>query len=379
MHRHRAAPRAASRRRGGVWLAGRLASRTRNFLRCRARDRLRPRVARSGDRSRREFFPRLPARRSFSPRPGRTSVKQLRPTPDRHRPRVLLVCDDGRRRRVATPSCRPLLGRGLRAGRSSPDRHGRRHRRVPAHRVPSGSSASSRREPQQRRTRSSSTAPRSPKRWRSQGHFSAGEALLDLIVGARVARLRLAMRLAGPRGPKRIDDPLVRSPSRTAARRFLAYVRLKSSDSPGSSRRASRLSSGLQPGRTSRRARAAANASGVVTTSSRVLLFILIGLQFPGRSRSSATRRRGRSSWPHSAWPAPSSSSGCPFAVIAVRLPVRERVIVGWAGMRGAVSLAAALAFPVEAEVRPRSSSHADHHRHHADPPGSHPPAADRR
>jgi CPA1 family monovalent cation:H+ antiporter len=38
--------------------------------------------------------------------------------------------------------------------------------------------------------------------------------------------------------------------------------------------------------------------------------------------------------------------------LITVRLPVRERAVVGWAGMRGAVSLAAALAVPAQADGR---------------------------
>jgi monovalent cation/hydrogen antiporter len=89
-----------------------------------------------------------------------------------------------------------------------------------------------------------------------------------------------------------------------------------------------------------------------------ITLFVLLGLQLP-------TIVEAFDDAPAGIWELLGTAAALAAAMIALRLAVvflmrsdagdnwRERFIVGWSGMRGAVSLAAALAVPLEVEQRP--------------------------
>jgi CPA1 family monovalent cation:H+ antiporter len=185
------------------------------------------------------------------------------------------------------------------------------------------------------------------------GTFSAGEALLDLIVvGTGGAAFGLAIAWAVREARKRIDDPLVEI-TVTLLTPFLAYV---PAEELGLSGILAAVASGLYLGYSQAKdfspsTRLQANGFWSVTTFVlESLLFILIGLQFPGAIEELGDEKAGTLIVAALGVAGAVVVIRMSFAVIAVRLPVRERVIVGWAGMRGAVSLAAALAVPVEAE-----------------------------
>jgi Na+/H+ antiporter len=92
---------------------------------------------------------------------------------------------------------------------------------------------------------------------------------------------------------------------------------------------------------------------GVMVFGLEALLFVLLGLQAPQLAEELDIGELAL------------QSLAVAFCVIAVRMawsaiPVggfgdsaRERIAVGWSGMRGAISLAAALAVPIEVEERP--------------------------
>jgi CPA1 family monovalent cation:H+ antiporter len=185
------------------------------------------------------------------------------------------------------------------------------------------------------------------------GTFALGEAGLDLlVVGTGGAAFGLAVAWVVRQVRMRIDDPLVEI-TVTLLTPFLAYA--PAEELLHVSGILAVVSSGLYLGYHAAediapQTRLQAYGFWAVTTFVlESLLFILIGLQFPG-----ALERLG----PESLGTLLLAAAGVSGAVIVVRmafalaavpLPLRERAIVGWAGMRGAVSLAAALAVPGDA------------------------------
>jgi monovalent cation/hydrogen antiporter len=124
------------------------------------------------------------------------------------------------------------------------------------------------------------------------------------------------------------------------------------------------------------------------------VLFVLVGLQLPGiledQDRSAgaliglgalagAVVIATRLVWMHT----------MPFVVrlldrrprqVGRRVDWRRRTVVAWSGLRGAVSLAAALALPQDFPgAGPAHLAHALRDLHDARPPGAHPPVADPR
>ena len=182
------------------------------------------------------------------------------------------------------------------------------------------------------------------------GTFAAGDALLNLlVVGTGGAAFGLVLALAVRWIRRRLDDAPIEI-TITLLTPFLAYV--VAEEVLHVSGILAVVSSGLYLGWSSGEDFSPATrlqAYGfwsVLTFVLESLLFILIGLQLPG-----AVERLGEV--PVVAALAVAAATIAIRMVFAVltpsRLPVRERAVVGWAGMRGAVSLAAALAVPAEA------------------------------
>lgn len=198
------------------------------------------------------------------------------------------------------------------------------------------------------------------------GTFTAGSALGDLIVGvAGGVAIGLAVAWVTALGLRRLDDP----PLAILLTVFTAYAAFALADGIGASGVLAAVTSGLFMGWRSHEvfdADVRLNAQAfwrVLVFALNAILFMLVGLQFP-----EILRRVGEQF-------SPGEIIGYGLLVSAVVvgvriawqfLPVsigrilpalgdtgagedwRERLLIGWSGMRGAVSLAAALALPFE-------------------------------
>lgn len=198
------------------------------------------------------------------------------------------------------------------------------------------------------------------------GTFTAGSALGDLIVGvAGGIAIGLALAWVTALALRRLDDP----PLAILLTVFTAYAAFALADGIGASGVLAAVTSGLYMGWRSHEvfdADVRLNAQAfwrVLVFALNAILFMLVGLQFP-----EILRRVGEQF-------SPGEIIGYGLLVSAVVvgvriawqfLPVsigrilpalgdtgagedwRERLLIGWSGMRGAVSLAAALALPFE-------------------------------
>jgi monovalent cation/hydrogen antiporter len=198
------------------------------------------------------------------------------------------------------------------------------------------------------------------------GSFDAPEAAVDLVVGvAGGIAIGLAVAWAALQAIRRLDDP----PLAILLGVLTGYVAFGLSDQVGASGVLAAVSAGLYAGwhahdaYTSDVRLSAAAFWQVLVFALNAILFILVGLQFPeiidrvGEQFStaevigygalvSATVIAIRLLWQ--------------FLAVALARIVpavgaldtgsdwRERLVIGWSGMRGAVSLAAALALPFE-------------------------------
>ena len=188
------------------------------------------------------------------------------------------------------------------------------------------------------------------------GTFAPADAIVDLlVVGTGGAAFGLAVAWVVRRARRRIDDALIEV-TVTLLTPFLAFI---PAEHLGLSGILAAVSSGLYLGSTqgedftpSTRLQAL-GFWGVLTFMLESVLFILIGLQFPG----TLDRLSGEAAGTLIAGATGVAVVGVlvrmAFAMTTVPLPLGERTVVGWAGMRGAVSLAAALAIPLDAPGRP--------------------------
>jgi monovalent cation/hydrogen antiporter len=198
------------------------------------------------------------------------------------------------------------------------------------------------------------------------GAFSAGEAVDDLVVGvAGGVAIGLALAWGVARTLRRLDDP----PLAILLSVVLAYASFAIADGVGASGVLAAVTAGLWVGWHSHEifdadVRLSAQAFWrVLIFALNAVLFVLVGLQFP-----EILRRVGEEFSPGEIVGYGLLVSG---VVVMVRLvwqflpgslgrllPAlggmytgdgwRENVLIGWSGMRGAVSLAAALALPFE-------------------------------
>ncbi|HEX8104802.1 MAG TPA: Na+/H+ antiporter [Solirubrobacteraceae bacterium] len=188
------------------------------------------------------------------------------------------------------------------------------------------------------------------------GTFAVGEAALDLlVVGLGGALFGLGIAWLVREARRRIDDPLIEI-TVTLLTPYLAFL---PAEELGLSGILAAVSSGLYLGwrqgldlnPTTRLQ--ALGFWGVLTFVLESLLFVLIGLQFPGTLDRLGGEATGTLIAAALGIALAATVVRMAFALTAVPLPVKERAVVGWAGMRGAVSLAAALAVPVEAPGQP--------------------------
>ena len=185
------------------------------------------------------------------------------------------------------------------------------------------------------------------------GTFAPGEAAVDLLaVGLGGAAFGLGVAWIIRQARKRIEDPLVEI-TVTLLTPFLAY--LPAEDLLGVSGILAVVASGLYLGWHSANdfspnTRLQAYGFWSVTTFVlESLLFILIGLQFPNALAELEDQTVGSLLLAVGGVTVAVIAIRMVFALAVVRLPAGERAVVGWAGMRGAVSLAAALAVPADA------------------------------
>jgi monovalent cation/hydrogen antiporter len=198
------------------------------------------------------------------------------------------------------------------------------------------------------------------------GSFAAGDALLDLVVGV-AGGIAIGVGLAWlvARALRRLDDP----PLAILLTVVLAYAAFALADGVGASGVLAAVSSGLYAGWHSHEifdadVRLSAQSFWrVLIFALNAVLFVLVGLQFPGILRQVGEQF------------SPGEIVGYGLLVSAVVVVVRvgwqflpgslgrllpavggmytgdgwrENLLIGWSGMRGAVSLAAALALPFE-------------------------------
>jgi Na+/H+ antiporter len=180
------------------------------------------------------------------------------------------------------------------------------------------------------------------------GTFAPAEAIANLaLVGTGGAAFGLGVAWLVRRARRRIDDPLVEI-TVTLLTPYLAFVPAEELHLSGI---LAAVSSGLYLGwRSAEDLNASTRLQALAFWSVFVfllesMLFILIGLQFP----STLDRLTETPVLAAVAIAAVVCAIRIPFALATVPLPIRERAVVGWAGMRGAVSLAAALAIDLDA------------------------------
>ncbi len=187
------------------------------------------------------------------------------------------------------------------------------------------------------------------------GTFAVEDAALDLlVVGTAGAALGLLLAIVIRRIRLHIEEPLIEI-TVTLLTPFLAYTIAE--QLLHVSGILAVVASGLYLGHKATEDVAPSTrlqAYGfwaVLTFVLESLLFVLIGLQFP----AAVEELEGETT---TLLIAAAAVAGVVIAIrmvtalAVVRLPVRERAVVGWAGMRGAVSLAAALAVPAQADGR---------------------------
>ena len=184
------------------------------------------------------------------------------------------------------------------------------------------------------------------------GTFAVGDAALDLLrAGAGGAAFGFGVAWLVRQARRRIDDPLIEI-TVTLLTPYLAFLPAEELHLSGI---LAAVASGLYLGShqgedfaPSTRLQALGFWS-VTTFVLESLLFILIGLQFPGTLDRLGAESTATLILAALGVAATVSAVRIAFALVVVPLPVRERAVVGWAGMRGAVSLAAALAIPLDA------------------------------
>jgi monovalent cation/hydrogen antiporter len=191
----------------------------------------------------------------------------------------------------------------------------------------------------------------------TEGVFSFGDALVDFAVSATGG---VAIGLAAGW----LVTQAVRRQSDVALSIFItvivAYGGYVVAEEAGVSGVLAAVTSGIYAGWNAHRAMdAGTRLSGiafwrVMTFGLEALLFVLLGLQAPrlaeqldvGELALQALAVAGTVIVVRMLWMA------LPFGEIGNN--ARERIAVGWAGMRGAISLAAALAVPIEVQERPQ-------------------------
>jgi monovalent cation/hydrogen antiporter len=191
----------------------------------------------------------------------------------------------------------------------------------------------------------------------TEGVFSFGDALVDFAVSATGG---VAIGLAAGW----LETQAVRRQSDVALSIFItvivAYGGYVVAEEAGVSGVLAAVTSGIYAGWNAHRAMdAGTRLSGiafwrVMTFGLEALLFVLLGLQAPrlaeqldvGELTLQALAVAGTVIVVRMLWTA------IPFGEIGNN--ARERIAVGWAGMRGAISLAAALAVPIEVQERPQ-------------------------
>ena len=188
------------------------------------------------------------------------------------------------------------------------------------------------------------------------GSFSAGDALLEFVVTATGGvALGLAAGWLGTQAVRRQSDVAL-SIFITVIVAYGSYV---VAEELGVSGVLAAVASGIYSGWNAHSAMDGGTRLsgvafwGVMVFGLEALLFVLLGLQAPRLAEEldigalalqalavAATVIAVRMAW-----------TAIPFGGIGDG--VRERIAVGWAGMRGAISLAAALAVPIEVQERP--------------------------
>jgi CPA1 family monovalent cation:H+ antiporter len=198
------------------------------------------------------------------------------------------------------------------------------------------------------------------------GTFDVAEAGLDLVVGiAGGVAIGLAIGWVATQALRRLDDP----PLAILLSVLTGYVAFAVCEGVHASGVLGAVSAGLYLGWRSHEtfdADVRLNAVAfwqVLVFALNAILFILLGLQFPGIADSvsaqfSTTELLGygalvsgvvvgvRMLWQF--LPEALEEVFPPAGAITTGTDWRERVVIGWSGMRGAVSLAAALSIPLE-------------------------------
>jgi CPA1 family monovalent cation:H+ antiporter len=196
------------------------------------------------------------------------------------------------------------------------------------------------------------------------GAFSTSEAVDDLVIGVVGGiAIGLAISWLVARALRRLDD----IPLMTLLTVFTAYAAFALADGIGASGVLAAVTSGLYSGWRSHEifdADSRLNAQAfwrVLILTLNAILFVLVGLQFP-----EVLRRVGEQFSPGEivgygllisavviavrvVWQFLPSAIGRVISRVATWSPGegwRENLLIGWSGMRGAVSLAAALALP---------------------------------
>lgn len=189
-----------------------------------------------------------------------------------------------------------------------------------------------------------------------EGTFSAGDALLDFVVSAAGGvAIGVAVGWLGIQIIRRQADVAL-SIFVTVLVAYSSYI---VAEEAGVSGVLAAVGSGIYSGWNAHSAMDAGTRLsgiafwGVMIFSLEALLFVLLGLQAPLLAEELDVGALAL------------QAVAVAFTVIAVRMAwsafpgagfgdsARERIAVGWSGMRGAISLAAALAVPIEVDERP--------------------------
>jgi Na+/H+ antiporter len=198
------------------------------------------------------------------------------------------------------------------------------------------------------------------------GGLALSEAGGDLVVGiAGGVAIGLAIAWAATHAQRRLEDP----PLSSLLSVLMAYVAFATAEEVGASGVLAVVAAGVYTGWRSheiydadRRLNAAAFWE-VLLFALNAILFILLGLQFPGIVEAVAKQFSAAQIVAYGVlvaavviavrilWQFLPEALGRvfpPAAALSTGADWRERLVVGWSGMRGAVSLAAALAIPLE-------------------------------
>jgi Na+/H+ antiporter len=189
-----------------------------------------------------------------------------------------------------------------------------------------------------------------------EGTFSAGDALLDFVVSATGGvAIGIAAGWLGTQAVRRQSDVALS----IFVTVIVAYASYIAAEELGVSGVLAAVGSGIYSGWNAHSAMDAGTRLSaiafwrVMVFGLEALLFVLLGLQAPQLADELDVGQLAL------------QALAVAFTVIAVRMAwssipgggfgagVRERIAVGWAGMRGAISLAAALAVPTELPQRP--------------------------